>query len=270
MRFPIWTKGTHEARSSSLSENGSLVRATRAALAMLVATLCVGAACTAPRESDSTPDVVIVGFGDSIVYGSNYPRPWLYTLLERLTAGPITHVPEWPWSWDLPSTRSDRWYEADGVRVYNSGIDGNTTAQLLARFEEDVAAVQPECCLILGGANDIFRDVPAPVTKANLAQLYDDCTDAGITPVACTLIPVKPGLLVGDPAVADPLNSSIDALNVWIRTYCAARDIAVIEFNTVIRADPATYLQEDGIHPSEAGHDAMGRSIDLALLGLDQ
>ena len=237
-------------------------------MALLVASLCVGTACTAPRQSGSTPDVVIVGFGDSIVYGSNYPRPWLYTLLERLTTGPITYVPEWPWDWDAPSTRGDRWYESGGVRVYNSGIDGNTTAQLRSRFEEDVARVKPDSCLILGGANDIFRNVPISEIEANLAQLYDDCADAGITPVACTLTPVKPGFLLGDAADADALNSSIDTLNAWIRTHCAARGIAVVDFNTVVKANPATYLQDDGIHPSEAGHDAMGRAIDLAALGL--
>ena len=236
-------------------------------LALLAASLCLGTACSAPRRSGSTPDVVIVGFGDSIVYGSNYRRPWLHTLLDRLTTGPITHEPEWPWDWDLPGSRNDRWYEADGVRVHNSGIDGNTTAELRSRFEEDVAATEPDHCLILGGANDIFRGVPVSETKAILAQLYDDCARVGITPVACTLTPVKPGLLVGDLAEADALNASIDSLNAWIRTHCAERGIAVVDFNGAVRADPAEYLQADGIHPSEAGHDAMGRSIDLAAVG---
>lgn len=239
-------------------------------MALLAASLCLGPACSAPRRSGSIPDVVIVGFGDSIVYGSNYRRPWLHTLLDRLTTGPITHVPAWPWDWDLPGGRNDRWYEADGVRVHNSGIDGNTTAELRSRFEEDVAAAEPDCCLILGGANDIFRGVPVSETKANLAQMYDDCTNAGITPVACTLTPVKPGFLIGDLAEVDALNASIDTLNVWIRIHCAARGIAVVDFSGAVRANPAEYLQADGIHPSEAGHDAMGRSIDLAALGLDR
>lgn len=251
----------------SVRRNESLVRGARATVALLVASLCLGTACTTPRQSGPTPDSVIVGLGDSIVYGSNYPRPWLHTLLGRLTAGPITYVPEWPWHWDAPSTRNDRWYESDGVRIYNSGIDGNTTAQLRSRFQEDVAAVEPDSCLILGGTNDIFRGVSISAIQDNLAQLYDDCVDAGITPVACTLTPVKPGFLLGDSADADALNTSIDTLNTWIRTHCASRGISVVDFNTVIKADPATYLQNDGIHPSEAGHDAMGRSVDLAVLG---
>lgn len=246
----------------------SPVRGARATAALLAASLFVGTACTAPRQSGSTPDSVIVGFGDSIVYGSNYSKPWLYTLLARLTSGPIAYVPELPWDWDVPSTRNDRWYESGGVRVYNSGIDGDTTAQLRSRFNEDVEALEPDSCLILGGANDIFRDVPLAAIEANLTRLYEDCGDAGITPVACTLTPVKPGFLLGDSADADALNSSIDALNGWILTYCAAREIAVVDFSAVVKADPATYLQADGIHPSEAGHDAMGRSVDLAVLGL--
>ena len=246
------------------------MRGTRATVALLLAGLCVTTACTAPRGQVSTPGVVIVGFGDSIVYGSNYPKPWLYTLLARLTTGKITYVPEWPWVWDAPGSRNDRWYQADGVRVYNSGIDGNTTEQLLARFDTDVADLNPDACLILGGANDIFQGVPARVIESNLARLYDACADDGITPVACTVIPVKPGLYVGGSAEADELNSTIEALNVWITEYCAARDIAVIDFNTVIESDPATRIQPDGIHPSEPGHDAMGRSIDLEVLGLDR
>jgi lysophospholipase L1-like esterase len=189
------------------------VRAIRAALAVVVASLVVGTACTAPPQPGAVPNVVIVGFGDSIVYGSNYPQPWLYTLLDRLAAGAIVYTPEWPWIWDLPSTRHDRWYQADEVRIYNSGIDGNTTAEMLARFEEDVVAVRPDACLILGGANDIFRDVPVSAIEENLVQMYEKCAAAGITPVACTLTPVNPGYLVGESAQADALNASIGVLN---------------------------------------------------------
>lgn len=244
------------------------MRVARATAALLVVGLFVGTGCTASPDSGSSPDAVIVGFGDSIVYGSNYPKPWLGVLLERLAGGPIEYVPEWPWGWDAPNTRNDRWYESGGVRVYNSGIDGNTTAQLRSRFDRDVAALQPDSCLILGGANDIFRGVPISVIEANLAYLYDACADAGITPVACTLTPVRQGFLISDPAEADALNASIDTLNGWIRTHCEAREIDIVDFNTVVQADPVTYLQDDGIHPSEAGHEAMGRSVDLTVLRL--
>jgi len=165
----------------------------------VVAGLFVTAGCktTPAPDSGPAPEVVFVGFGDSIVYGSNYPKPWLYTLLDRLSQGTITYTPEWPWAWDMPSTRHDRWYQADEIRIYNSGIDGNTTADLRSRFEEDVAAMRPDSCLILGGANDIFREVPLSTTQDNLVQLYESCAQANITPIACTLTPVKPGTLVG-------------------------------------------------------------------------
>lgn len=246
----------------------TLARRLLAPIALATAGIVLGAGCTAPRQPSPAPEVVIVGFGDSIVYGSNYPRPWLYTLLDRLTSGEIEYSPDWPWVWDLPDTRHDRWYQADKVRVYNSGIDGNTTDQLLSRFDEDVIAVRPESCLILGGANDVFTGVPAAATEQNLARLYRECLDAGITPVACTLTPVKPGMFVGDASQADSLNASIDRLNAWMTSYCADRGIALVDFNSVVRADPGRYLQPDGIHPSEAGHDAMGEAIDLDELGI--
>jgi len=244
------------------------VRGIRSVLALVVASLIVGTGCTAAPPAGPVPDVVIVGFGDSIVYGSYYPKPWLYTLLDRLVVGTIAYTPEWPWAWGLPSTRHDHWYQADGIRVHNSGINGNTTEQMVSRFEEDVVAVRPDSCLILGGANDIFRGIPISTTKANLAQLYQKCADAGITPVACTLTPVKPGSLVGDSAQSDAPNASLDTLNAWIASYCAANEIAVIDFNAVVRANPSAYLQPDGIHPSQAGHDAMGHSVDLDVLGI--
>lgn len=98
------------------------------------------------------------------------------------------------------------------------------------------------------------------------SRLYADCADAGITPVACTLLPVSPGLLIAEPAEADALNASIDSLNAWIRANGSAQGISVVDFHEVIRANPAAYLQADGIHPNEAGNDAMGRSIDLAII----
>lgn len=240
----------------------------RAVLMLAVAGLVFGTACTPAPRSGSAPDVVIVGFGDSIVYGSNYAKPWLYLLLDRLTSGTITYTPKWPWVWDAPSTRHDRWYQAENVRIHNSGIDGNTTRQMLSRFEEDVVSVSPDYCMVLGGANDIFRDVSPAETEANLTQLYERCENVGVTPVACTLTPVKPGPLIGGDAQADDLNSAIDALNRWILSYCSAHDIAVVDFSAAVRANPSAYLQPDGLHPAESGHDAMARSIDVGLFDL--
>jgi lysophospholipase L1-like esterase len=98
--------------------------------------------------------------------------------------------------------------------------------------------------------------------------MYESCAAAGITPVACTLTPVKSGYLVGESAQADALNASVDMLNRRIASYCSANGVALVDFNAVVQVDPSSYLQPDGIHPSQAGHDAMGRSIDLDALGI--
>jgi lysophospholipase L1-like esterase len=73
-------------------------------------------------------EMIIVCLGDSITYGFPY--------------GPAT-------SW------AARLSENIEARVINKGINGNTTSDMLARFERDVLKYKPTHLILMGGINDV-------------------------------------------------------------------------------------------------------------------
>lgn len=53
-------------------------------------------------------------------------------------------------------------YPETPVRVTNSGISGNTSRDLLARYDRDVLDLKPDWINILIGINDVWRQFDAP------------------------------------------------------------------------------------------------------------
>lgn len=58
--------------------------------------------------------------------------------------------------------------EMTGIEVINSGVSGNTTADGLARLEDDVLAFEPDVVLITLGGNDLKNRVSVDTARANL------------------------------------------------------------------------------------------------------
>jgi lysophospholipase L1-like esterase len=137
--------------------------------------------------------------------------------------------------------------------VRNAGIGGDTTAQMLARFDTDVAAYSPTIVTIGGGRNDITNGVALTDYKANTIALVDKVKALGARPVLRTI---------------NPTNSSADRAktalwNNWRRQYAAQYNIPLLDFYQVL-VDPATggykagYAIADGVHPTPAALKAMG------------
>src|SRR5438046_10704 len=69
------------------------------------------------------------------------------------------------------------------------GINGQRAAEIRARFERDVLAVHPQYAILLAGVNDIHGGDHAEAVERHLAAMYADALDAGIVPVAATVLP---------------------------------------------------------------------------------
>ena len=68
------------------------------------------------------------------------------------------------------------------IRITNSGISGNTSRDLLARWERDVRQLNPQWVSILIGFNDVWRQFDSRLCgeKTTLRTVVQ--CDAGITP----------------------------------------------------------------------------------------
>ena len=89
-------------------------------------------------------------------------------------------------------------YPTLNLRFRNSGIGGNKTGNILARFDYDVAAWKPAIVSIELGMNDVGAgDDPAAYIKG-MKELIQKIRDIKAQPVLISSSPVNDGSLPGD------------------------------------------------------------------------
>lgn len=206
----------------------------------------------------------IVAFGDSITDGAasttDADRRYPDALAERLIAA------------------------GRPIGVLNAGIATNQVlstspgggASALDRFRRD-ALDQPgaRTVIVLEGVNDIAISTlitGKPVTAAALIDGYQTLIDAahrrGIRVVGATIMPTKGAVI---PAYYTERGEAVRrAVNDWIRD--GGSYDAVVDLDRVF-ADPADpdrmrpeYDSGDGVHPNDAGMQAIARAVDLDTL----
>lgn len=213
--------------------------------------------------STSDPDAAaIVCLGDSITDGAhstpNTNHRWPDILASRLQADP----------------------KLARLSVLNEGIGGNRLLNdiagpnALARFNRDVLAQSGvKYVILLEGINDIGHTVqphePADViTVQDLifadTQLVTRAHSHGLKIFAATLTPYASAHYFGPKG--EPMR---EALNQWIRTSGIFDGVIDFDKATQDPARPTAFLPAfdsgDHLHPSDAGYEKMGDSIDLSL-----
>ena len=140
--------------------------------------------------------------------------------------------------------------------VLNRGINGETAEEIRARLTRDVLQVHPAYAIILAGVNDIFGGERPETVERHLAAMYADVLDAGIVPVAATVLPYN--------VATARASGDILTLNAWIENLTKVLGILFCDTHAAV-ADPAdsTRLRgtPDGLHPDIAGYRAMGNAL---------
>jgi acyl-CoA thioesterase-1 len=155
-----------------------------------------------------------------------------------------------------------------GKSYVNRGISGQTTAQMLLRFREDVIRLHPAAVVILAGTNDIAQNqgpVPMQAIEDNLQSMAELCHANGIQPILCSVLPAseypwRKGL---DPA------DKIPVLNDWIKNYCAKAQFVYLDYFPAL-LDPSIHgmkkeFTQDGVHPNSAGYAVMSPLAEAAI-----
>jgi len=216
------------------------------------------------RTSDNS--AAIVAFGDSITDGAastpNANRRWPDILARRLQADKKTA----------------------NLSVLNEGIGGNRILgdgyldgygpNALARFDRDVIAqAGVKYLIILESINDIGHAtggtprtnvVTAEDIIVGLGQLATRAHTHGIKVFGATLTP-----FVGASYQSAEGEAMRQAVNQWIRTTSQLDGFIDFDKATTDPTHPGMFLplddSGDHLHPDDAGHKAMGDSIDLKL-----
>jgi len=127
----------------------------------------------------------------------------------------------------------------------NAGVGGQTSAEVLARWQSDVAPHSPAVIVIEVGINDLYDSNTAnDVTLANVQTMIDLVRSVGATPVLCGLVPVTAGWHMHfDPAALATLHERLRAL-------AAADGVAFADYYAALTPNQTS----DGLHPNAAGY----------------
>ena len=135
---------------------------------------------------------------------------------------------------------------------------GQTSSQVLLRFEQDVVSLQPETVVILAGTNDVARHLEESETEANYLAMAELSRANRIRVVFASLLPVHntfdSGLVFRRPV------EKIKSLNTWIKGYSEANNITYLDFFTPMVDDHGLLKKElsrDGLHPNDEGYRIM-------------
>jgi len=163
----------------------------------------------------------------------------------------------------------DRWFP--GKHYVNRGIGGQTTAQMLVRFREDVLDLKPAVVVILAGTNDIAGNT-GPMSleeiEANYASMAELARLHGVKVVFSSVLPVHNYT----PKTANlfPLRSpeKILQLNRWMQEHCVVEDCVYLDYFSAMVDDKGLMkreLAEDGLHPNQAGYAIMAPLAEKAI-----
>ena len=181
-------------------------------------------------------------WGDSIVYGG-VDEGWVGLLRKELAR--------------------------NNVEVYNRGICGDTSEDILKRFPIEAASIEPDIIVVAVGANDTkylagstTNKIPLEVYEQNMLKLVNLAKSRASRIVLSGPIEVNETereiLLKEEPERSMFRNADIMKYSKSLETLAETEKIEFIKMLGVI--NPITDLG-DGVHPNASGYKKMFRTI---------
>lgn len=165
-------------------------------------------------------------------------------------------------------------YPELNVQVVNRGVGGDTSAQLLERWQEDVLDLRPDLISILIGVNDAWRHFDGHARTSELidvAGYQENCRrmlQSGLDCGAAMMV-LSPFML--ELNTADPLGSMVRQYAAAAREVAAAFHLPFVDlqaaFDQALSRRYTCNFSPDRIHPNEAAHMIILRELWRTLTG---
>ena len=151
-------------------------------------------------------------------------------------------------------------YQEVHLRVTNSGISGDNSQMLLARWERDVRSLDPQCVSICIGINDVWRQFDSPAIKEQTISPED--YRENVRKMILTEKPHVKGIFLMTPYYMEP-NAS-DFMRARMDEYgaickelaeeygCIFIDLQAM-FSKYCSVRHSSYLAWDRVHPNQIG-----------------
>ena len=126
-----------------------------------------------------------------------------------------------------------------GKTYLNRGIAGQTTAQMLVRFRQDVLLLKPKAVVIQAGTNDI-ASLNGPMTQAmtaeNISSMVELARVNGVRVILASILPVCD--CVTKQTTLRP-HGKIIGINAWLKEYAAQNDVVYLDYWPLVKQSPA-------------------------------
>jgi lysophospholipase L1-like esterase len=200
--------------------------------------------------------------------------PWLCRYRADNQAAPNFPAPDVIFYGD---SITENWEKADpnffNRSFINRGIGGQTSAQLLLRFYQDVVTLRPRVVHIVVGTNDVAGNpgsLDADSYKNNILSMVDLAKAHSISVILGSIPPAAKFPWRSDMpwrAKIEPVGE-IRALNLWLRQLAKDRTLTFVDYYSAM-AEPDGSMKEvltrDGVHPNDSGYELM-RSLARASI----
>jgi lysophospholipase L1-like esterase len=146
-----------------------------------------------------------------------------------------------------------------GENYINRGISGQTTPQMLIRFQQDVVHLHPVVVIVLAGTNDIAGNTGPSTPQMILDNFESMAAIAKQNNIKLVVASVLP-------AIAHPWRPGIQAaekirqLNQSLKELCSREDLLYLDYYSAMADEQGGMLpglSSDGVHPTAKGYEVM-------------
>ena len=142
--------------------------------------------------------------------------------------------------------------------VFNKGINGNTTTDMLNRFTEDVISLNPSKIFIMGGTSDLLSNHSINSIIDNIELMIKE----GLSKTKDITIGIPPRVIKEDakrlfmPSLTyDYCEENLPKLKEALIKLCTEYNIKFIDFYSLTLNNNDIYI--DGIHFNNEGHEIL-------------
>ena len=177
-------------------------------------------------------------------------------------------------------SRSQEWPIPNGLQGFsfvNRGITGQTTTQVLGRFDRHVAPLRPKVIILQVGINDLkmiplFRDRQASIIancKDNIREIVERSRSIGATVILTTIFPSGDVPLTRTPFWSSEIDRAILELNSYIYSLQAPNVIILDSYALLVENGKNKY-QRDTLHTNAKGYAVLNQELTkiLSILSL--
>lgn len=164
----------------------------------------------------------------------------------------------------------DTWadFPTHNIHYLNSAISGNTTKQLLDRFDTDILAYHPDYVFMMIGVNDVWRHFDG--NKFNTTLIYPEETAKNMETMIVKILETGARPIIISPYFLDrnhedPMRKMVDEINELYKKLAEKYNIGYIDvqtpFDEYLKTGSVYILSQDRVHPNSVGISLIARTI---------